>query len=36
MFITIEFLEHMDIFTDSLRSFLLGIIYIFLGTSALF
>lgn len=30
MFITIEFLEHMDIFTDSLRSFLFSLIYIVL------
>ena len=30
MFVTIEFLEHMDIFTDSLNSFLLSLVYILL------
>ena len=30
MFVTIEFLEHMDIFTDSFNSFLLSLVYIFL------
>ena len=30
MFITIEFLEHMDIFTDSFKSFLLSLVYIVL------
>jgi lipopolysaccharide export system permease protein len=30
MFVTIEFLEHMDIFTDSLSSFLLSMVYILL------
>jgi lipopolysaccharide export system permease protein len=30
MFVTIEFLEHMDLFTDSLNSFLLGLVYILL------
>jgi hypothetical protein len=30
MFVTIEFLEHMDIFTDSFNSFLLSLVYILL------